>query len=139
MNTNDRTPAAALSPALLAAVAALASVASWCTGIRSAPASVQFLLPGVWPVLGELAAALAEPTPAAFDALGAELARWCRIVGDAGMHHGDPAAFDLVMRAEDARGRVIATGIAARDGAAGVYDYDASPAGVSDVHDATAP
>jgi len=100
MNTSDRTPAAALSPALLAAVAALASVASWCTSVRAT--SDSYDRPSLTDIYAALGAALASPHAANLAALADALDAWREL----------------------ARGRVRAAGIAARDGAAGLYDYD---------------
>lgn len=128
MNANDHAPTVALSPGLLAAVAALAHVAAWCVGVLSAPRRTVRSLPDVRPVVEALPYALAEPTAAAFDDLGAVLTRWCFLAGtvDPG---GDPAAEGLIARAADACERVRLAAVEAHDAAAGRYDGDPSADG----------
>jgi len=101
-----------ITPANLAALAALASVASWCTSVRAA--SDSYDRPSLTDVYAALCVALVSPHAANLAGLAEDLTTWCNLArGRVYAQRAELAPSTLaalVLRAEEAAAAVRAAG-----------------------------
>lgn len=102
-----------ITPANLAALAALASVASWCTSVRAA--SDSYDRPSLTDVYAALCEALVSPHAANLAGLADDLTAWCalargRVFTGRAVELTPSALAALVLRAEEAAAAVRAAG-----------------------------